>query len=139
MSRSEAWISFLHRPHPFRLSERTQLLLLFAVTPSASTFDYRRWLDEEQILSLGKYLPAEALKDLLARLYALHRQAYDYDDTTRHLDDVAQGLLECLESNLRNLRQTIRLAVDIYDRCYAHRDYTAAQAVGELRLALLGR
>ena len=98
----------------------------------------RRWLDDEQILTLGKYLPAEALDDLMARLYVLHRQAYVYENASQHLD-LSKGLLECLENNLLNLRQTIRLAVDIYDRCYAHRDYTAAQAVGELRQALLGR
>ncbi|MEJ7615379.1 MAG: BREX system ATP-binding domain-containing protein [Pyrinomonadaceae bacterium] len=127
-----------YRPHPFRLKERSQLLVLFAVTPSASTFDYRRWLDEEQILSLSKYLSAAALDDLMARLYVLHRQAYSYDNAHRYLD-VSQGLLDCLDSNLLNLRQTIRLAVEIYDRCYAHPDYTAAEAVSELRRALLGR
>ncbi|MCY7377220.1 MAG: ATP-binding protein [Pyrinomonadaceae bacterium] len=127
-----------HRPHPFRLTERSQLLLLFAVTPSASTFDYRRWLDDEQIISLKRSLPAEALDELMARLYVLHRQAYEYENTNHYLD-VSAGLIECLENNLLNLRQTIRLAVDIYDRCYAHPDYTAAQAVGELRQALLGR
>ncbi|CAN5257996.1 hypothetical protein BH18ACI2_BH18ACI2_21950 [soil metagenome] len=134
----ESDLEHQHRPHPFRLTERSQLLLLFAVTPSASTFDYRRWLDDEQILTLGKYLPAEALDDLMARLYVLHRQAYGYENASQDLD-LSEGLLECLENNLLNLRQTIRLAVDIYDRCYAHRDYTATQAVGELRQALLGR
>jgi len=134
----ESDLEHQHRPHPFRLTERSQLLLLFAVTPSASTFDYRRWLDDEQILTLGKYLPAEALDYLMARLYVLHRQAYAYENASQYLD-LSEGLLECLENNLLNLRQTIRLAVDIYDRCYAHHDYTAAQAVGELRQALLGR
>jgi hypothetical protein len=64
--------------------------------------------------------------------------AYEYENTNHYLD-VSAGLIEFLENNLLNLRQTIRLAVDIYDRCYAHPDYTAAQAVGELRRALLGR
>jgi hypothetical protein len=127
-----------HNAHDFRLTERSQLLLLFAMTPSASTFDYRRWLNDEQILSLNKYLPAEALDDLMARLYVLHRQAYKYENASHYLD-VSHGLLECLEGSLINLRQTIRLAVEIYDRCYAHNDYTATQAVSELRRALLGR
>ncbi|MDQ3041139.1 MAG: ATP-binding protein [Acidobacteriota bacterium] len=135
---SENLLEHQHRPHPFRLTERSQLLLLFAVTPSASTFDYRRWLDDEQIISLKRSLPAAALDELMARLYVLHRQAYEYENTNHYLD-VSAGLIEFLENNLLNLRQTIRLAVDIYDRCYAHPDYTAAQAVGELRRALLGR
>jgi hypothetical protein len=134
----ESDLEHQHRPHPFRLFERSQLLLLFAVTPSASTFDYRRWLEEEQILALGKDLSGDALNDLMARLSALHRQAYAYENSDQSLA-VARGLRQCLDSNLLNLRQTIRLAVDIYDRCYAHRDYTATQAVGELRQALLGR
>ena len=135
---NEGHITHQRREHPFRLKERSELLLLFAVTPAASAFDYRRWLDDDQVLALSKYLPAAALDDLMARLYVLHRQAYNYDSPGRYLD-VSQGLLECLENNLLNLRQTIRLAVEIYDRCYAHTDYTPAEAVGELRRALLGR
>ena len=126
-----------HRAHPFRLTERSQLVLLFAVTPSASTFDYRRWLNEDQILTLDGHLPAEALDDLMARLYVTHRQAYAYDANDNYLD-VAHGLLQCLDANLINLRQTIRLATEIYDLCYAHRDFTATEAVEELRRALLG-
>lgn len=125
-----------HRAHPFRLTERSQLLLLFAVTPSASTFDYRRWLTEDQILTLNGHLPAEALDDLMARLYVTHRRAYSYDANDNYLD-VAHGLLECLDANLINLRQTIRLATEVYDLCYAHTDFTAGQAVEELRRALL--
>jgi hypothetical protein len=112
------------------------LLLLFAVTPSTNTFDYRRWLDEEQVLALNKYLPPAALDELMALLYVLHRQAYAYNNSEQFLD-VAQGLLDSLDSNLINLRQVIRLAVEIFDLCYAHKDYTAAQAVAELRHALL--
>jgi hypothetical protein len=134
----EGHLEHQRRPHDFRLKDRSELLLLFAVTPAASAFDYRQWLDEDQVLSLSKYLPAAALDDLMARLYVLHRQAYNYDSPGRYLD-VSQGLLECLENNLLNLRQTIRLAVEIYDRCYAHPDYTPGEAVGELRRALLGR
>jgi len=126
-----------HRAHPFRLTERSQLLLMFAVTPSANTFDYRRWLHDEQILTLGGHLPAAALDELMARLYVLHRRAYNYERHARYLE-VAQGLLECLERNLINLRQTIRLATEIYDLCYAYPDFSAAQAVEELRRALLG-
>lgn len=126
------------KAHDFRLTERSQLLLSFALTPSASTIDYQRWLHDEQVISLNKYLPAKELDDLMARLYVLHRQAYSYDNTNHYLD-VSKGLLECLESNLINLRQTIRIAVEIYDRCYAHNDYPATQAVSELRRALLGR
>lgn len=126
-----------YRAHPFRLTERSQLFLMFAVTPSANTFDYRRWLNDEQILALGKQLSPQALDELLARLYVLHRQAYAYDAHDRFLD-VSHGLLECLERNLINLRQVIRLATEIYDLCYAHPDFTAAQAVAELRRALLG-
>lgn len=133
---NESDLQHQHRAHPFRLTERSHLLLLFAVTPSANTFDYRRWLDEEQVLALNKYLPPAALDELMARLYVLHRQAYAYDNSEQFLD-VAQGLLECLDSNLINLRQVIRLAVEIFDLCHAHKDYTATQAVAELRRALL--
>ncbi|MGA9994935.1 MAG: BREX system ATP-binding domain-containing protein [Pyrinomonadaceae bacterium] len=133
---NESDLQHQHRAHPFRLTERSHLLLLFAVTPSANTFDYHRWLKEEQVLALDKYLPPAALDELMARLYALHHQAYAYHNSEQFLD-VAQGLFECLDSNLINLRQMIRLAVEIFDLCYAHNDYTATQAVAELRHALL--
>jgi hypothetical protein len=133
---NESDLQHQHRAHSFRLTEHSHLLLLFAVTPSANTFDYRRWLGDEQVLALSKYLPPAALDELMARLYALHRQAYAYDNSEQFLD-VAQGLFECLDSNLINLRQVIRLAVEIFDLCYAHEDYTATQAAAELRGALL--
>jgi len=125
-----------YHSHPFRLKDNSHLLLLFAVTPSANTFDYRRILDEEQILALKKYLPPAALDELMTRLYVLHRQSYNYDNNGQFLD-VAQGLSECLDNNLINLRQFIRLSVEIFDLCYAHRDFNASQAVAELRRALL--
>ena len=123
---------------PFRFQDRSQLLVMFAVTPSASTFDYQRWLHEDQIIGLTASLDAAALDDLMARLYVLHRQAYGYERSEQFLD-VSQGLLECLEGRLINLRQTIRLATEIYDLCFAHADYSATQAVGELRKVMLGR
>lgn len=109
---NESDLQHQHRAHPFRLTADSHLLLLFAVTPSANTFDYRRWLGDEQVLALSKYLPPAALNELMARLYVLHRQAYAYNHSEQFLD-VAQGLLECLDSNLINLRQVIRLAVEI--------------------------
>jgi hypothetical protein len=133
---NESHLQHQHRAHSFRLTADSHLLLLFAVTPSANTFDYRRWLNEDQVLALNRYLPPAALDELMARLYVLHRQAYVYNNSEQFLD-VAQGLLECLDSNLINLRQVIRLAVEIFDLCYAHKDYTSTQAVGELRHALL--
>lgn len=126
-----------HRPHPFRLNERSQIVLMFAVTPSANTFDYRRWLNENQILELDGHLSAAALDDLMARLFVTHQQAHAYEANNRH-PDISQALLQCLDSRLINLRQTIRLAVEIYDLTHAHADFTAAHAVTELRRALLG-
>lgn len=123
---------------PFRFQDRSQLLVMFAVTPSASTFDYQRWLHDDQIIALTANLDAAALDDLMARLYVLHRQAYGYDRSEQFLD-VSNGLLECLEGRLINLRQTIRLATEIYDLCFAHQDYSATQAVNELRKVMLGR
>ncbi len=75
---------------------------------------------------------------LAARLYELHRQAYSYDRSVL-APGIAQGLMECLESGLINLRQTIRLATEIYDLCFSHSDFTAAQAVAEMRSAVMGR
>ena len=125
-----------HRAHSFRLTERSHLLLLFALTPAANTFDYQRWLEEGQVLALNKHLPPAAIDELMARLYATHRRAYAYDQNEQFLD-VAQSLLECMDSDLINLRQVIRLAVEIFDLCYAHKDYHPAQASAELRGALL--
>ena len=45
---------------------------------------------------------------------------------------------EGLRQRLINLRQTIRLATEVYDLCYAHADYNAARAVEELRRSLFG-
>lgn len=125
-----------HHSHPFRLKDNSHLLLLFALTPSANTFDYKRFLDEEQILELKKYLSSTALDELLTRLYVLHRQSYRYENHAEFLD-ISQGLLECLDNNLINLRQVIRLSVEIFDLCYTHQDFNASQAIGELRRALL--
>ncbi len=133
---SENDLAHQYYSHPFRLKENSHLLLMFAVTPSANSFDYGRLLDEEQILQLKKYLPAEALEKLTARLYDLHRQSYTYENHARLLD-VSKGLSECMDNNLINLRQVIRLSVEIFDLCFAYQDYDAKQAVAELRRALL--
>jgi hypothetical protein len=125
-----------YHAHPFRLKDDSHLLLMFAVTPTANTFDYKRFLDEEQILQLKKYLPPDALDELLTRLYVLHRQSYKYENHAEFLD-ISHSLLECLDNNLINLRQVIRLSVEIFDLCYAHQDFNSNQAVAELRKALL--
>ena len=78
------------------------------------------------------------MNDLVTRLCALHRNAYSYDHAVQHLD-VAQALMECLENGLINLRQAIRLATEIYDLCFAHADFAAAEAVAEMRRALMGQ
>jgi hypothetical protein len=125
-----------HNSHPFRLKNDSHLLLLFALTPTANTFDYKHFLESDQILHLKKYLTPTALDELLTRLYVLHRQSYAYENHAEFIE-VSQGLLECLDNNLINLRQVIRLSVEIFDLCYAHQDYNAKQAVAELRKALL--
>ncbi len=125
-----------YHSHPFRLKENSHLLLLFALTPTANTFEYKRFLAEEQILQLKKYLPPDALDELMARLYVLHRQSYNYENHAQFLE-ISQCLLECLDNNLINLRQVIRLSIEIFDLCYAHEDFNADQAVAELRRALL--
>jgi len=125
-----------HHSHPFRLKDNSHLLLLFALTPTANTFDYQRFLDEKQILQLKKYLLPDALDELLTQLYGLHRQSYAYENHAEFIA-ISNGLLECLDNNLINLRQVIRLSVEIFDLCYAHQDYNADQAVAELRQALL--
>jgi bacteriophage exclusion system BrxC/D-like protein len=135
---TEASLQHQQREHPFRFAERSQMLLMFAVTPSANTFDYRRWLNEEQILPLTGYLPDQAVDELMAQLYALHKQAYSYEREDAYLA-LSKGVQEGLEQRLINLRQTIRVATEVYDLCYAHRDYSAAQAVEELRRSLFGR
>jgi hypothetical protein len=134
---SESDLLHQRREHPFRFSDRSELLLMFAVTPSASTFDYRRWLEEDQILALDGHLPADEIDKLMAQIHALHRQAYSYERNVPHLD-VSRGVRECLERRLINLRQTIRIATEIYDLCYAYPDYSPTQAVEEMRRSLIG-
>jgi len=135
---SESQLEHQQREHPFRFADRSELLLMFAVTPSANTFDYRRWLDEEQIITLTGDLSANALDELMEQLFALHSQAYDYRSDGEH-SDLSQGAREGLERRLINLRQTIRLAVEVYDTCYAHKDFSISQAVEEMRQSLFGR
>lgn len=134
---SEASLQHQRHEHPFRFAERSQMLLMFAVTPSANTFDYRRWLHDEQILPLSGYLSDHALDELMARLYALHKQAYSYEREGAY-STLSRGVREGLAQRLINLRQTIRLATEVYDLCYAYPDYSAAQAVEELRRSLFG-
>lgn len=135
---TETILHHQQREHPFRFAERSQMLLMFAVTPSANTFDYRRWLNEEQILTLTGYLPDRAIDELMRQLYVLHKQAYLYERDDAYLT-LSKGVQEGLEQRLINLRQTIRLATEVYDLCYAHSDYSAEQAVEELRRSLIGR
>jgi hypothetical protein len=123
--------------HPFLAAERSELLVMFAVTPSANTFDYRRWLDESQILPLESKLSAEELMDLLGRLHAMHERAYGYE-RRGCAEEISPGLRACLDGELINLRQTIRIATQIYDLCYSNPDYPPLQAVAELRSAMLG-
>ncbi|MBX3276474.1 MAG: DUF2791 family P-loop domain-containing protein [Acidobacteria bacterium] len=123
--------------HSFLAAERSDLLVMFAVTPSASTFDYRRWLDDDQIVPLQHKLSAGALTDLLGRLQAMHEQAYGYERRVG-IEEISSGLRACLDGELINLRQTIRLATQIYDLCYAHPDYPALHAIAELRGAMFG-
>jgi len=134
----EAQLAHHKNAHSFLFADRSQLLVMFAVTPSASTFDYRRWLKEEQIIALSPHLSAGAVDDLMARLSALHRQAYVYERRDLHTE-VSRGLRECLESRLINLRQMIRLATEVYDLSYAHPDFGVLQAMAELRQVMLGR
>ena len=134
---SESNLTHQQREHPFRFSDRSELLLMFAVTPSASTFDYRRWLDEDQIITLNGHLPADEIDKLMAQIHVLHRQAYSYKQNVSHLE-ISQGIQDCLDRRLINLRQTIRLATEIYDLCYAYPDYNATQAVEEIRRGLIG-
>ncbi len=124
--------------HAFRFTDRSQLLVMFAVTPSASTFDYRRWLSDEQVIALSPHLSESAVNELMIRLSALHRQAYAYEHGNNYAE-VAQGLRECLDGRLINLRQLIRLATEVYDLNYAHPDFSARQAVTELRRVMLGQ
>ncbi len=135
---TEASLQHQKREHPFLFAERSQLLLMFAVTPSANTFDFRRWLHEDQIIALTGYLSEQALDKLMAQLYTLHKQAYSYEREDAYLT-LSKGVREGLEQRLLNLRQTIRLATEVYDLCYAHSDYSAAQAVEELRRSLFGQ
>ena len=133
---SESDLMHQRREHPFRFSERSELLLMFAVTPSACTFDYRRWLDEDQILTLNGQLSPGEIDKLMQRIHMLHRQAYSYEQNVSHLE-LSQGAQECLERRLINLRQTIRLATEVYDLCYAYTDYSATEAVEEMRRSLI--
>ncbi len=126
------------KAHPFRFADQSRLLVMFAVTPSASTFDYRRWLLEEQVIQLNSHLSPESVDELMRRLQLLHCQALGSkggNDTS----EIARILLECADSGLINLRQMIRLAMEIYDLNYAHPDFSVEQAVAELRRVMLGR
>jgi hypothetical protein len=135
---SEAELEHQRHAHPFRFAERSELLLLFAVTPSANTFDYQRWLSQEQIVALNGQFSTAELDALMARLYALHNQAYGDKGAADH-PRIAEGLLECLDARLINLRQMIRLATEIYDLSATYPDYSAREAIEELRSAMLGR
>ncbi len=134
----EAQLAHHTNAHAFRFTDHSQLLVMFAVTPSASTFDYRRWLNDEQVIALNAHLSESAVNELMIRLSALHRQAYAYEHGNNYAE-VAQSLRECLDGRLINLRQMIRLATEVYDLNYAHPDFTASQAVSELRRVMLGR
>jgi hypothetical protein len=127
-----------HQRHeyPFRFTDESRLFYMFALTPSTGSFDYKKWLSSDQIIVLDGNLPEAALDELMARIYVLHRKAYNYQQGDYFLD-ISHALLECLERKLINLRQTIRLAVEIYDLCYSYPDFGPARAIEELHQKLL--
>ncbi len=126
------------REHAFRFADRGETLFMFAVTPTVGSFSYKSWLDKEQIITLNGYLSESAINELMSKLKTLHQEAYGYskDDKT---DEVTKTLLSCLERRLINLRQTIRLAVDVYDRWFVYEDFAFSQAATEINHSLLGR
>ncbi|MFN0118988.1 MAG: BREX system ATP-binding domain-containing protein [Blastocatellia bacterium] len=123
---------------PFRFADQSGLLVMFAVTPSASTFDYKRWLGADQIINLGTRMTPEALKELLSRLGRLHAQAHGQAKSVNSTR-MAEALHECLEGRLINLRQLIRLAMEMFDLCYTDATFKPAQAANELRQVMLGK
>lgn len=126
------------REHSFRFAQRSEILFMFAVTPTAGSFGYKSWLDKEQIITLNGYLSQSAINELMNKLKTLHQQAYGYSKEDK-TDDVTKILLSCLENRLINLRQTIRLAIDVYDRCFVYEDFAFLQAAKEISQGLLGR
>lgn len=131
----ETQLQHQKREHAFRFAQRSEMLFMFAVTPSLGSFDYKHWLTSDQIITLNGYLSQTAIEQLMKKLQRLHQQAYGYtkEDTLIEITDI---LLSCLERRLINLRQTIRLAVDVYDRWFSYTDFPLSQAANEISKAL---
>lgn len=99
------------------------MLFMFAVTTSALALDYTSWLSKDKVIRLQNLLSPGELESLMAQIYVFHRQAYSYDKKEMFLD-VACKLIARYEAGLFNLRELIRLSVQVFDLLYAHPDYS---------------
>lgn len=124
------------RDYPITYDNGQGLFFLFTVTHSDNRMPLQDWLNDDQIFNLEPQVTPQEVGEFLERVLSHHATAYGYEVGERQRQ-VRRGSAELLAQGLRNgrlsMRQTVRLAVELYDLLYLHPDYDVATLLDELR------
>lgn len=124
------------RDYPIAYGKGQGLFFLFTVTHSDNRMPLQDWLDDEQIFQLEPQVTPQEVGLFLERVMAHHAEALGYAVGDRQRQ-VRRGSAELLAQGLRNgrlsMRQTVRLATELFDLLYLYPDYAVAVLLDELR------
>lgn len=124
------------REYPLAYDKGQSLFFMFTVTRSDNRMPLDDWLDADQIFHLEPEVTPLEVGQFLERVMGYHARAYGYELGDRQRQ-VRRGSAELIAQGLRNgslsMRQTARLAVELFDLLYLHPDYAVATLLDELR------
>ena len=125
-----------YREYPLAYDKGQSLFFMFTVTRSDNRMPLDDWLHEDEIFHLEPEVTPQEVGQFLERVVSYHAQAYGYEIGDRQRQ-VRRGSAELIAQGLRNgslsMRQTARLAVELFDLLYLHPDYAVPMLLDELR------
>jgi hypothetical protein len=124
------------RDYPPAYDAGQGLFFLFTLTRSDNRLPLHDWLDETDCFYLEPQVTPQEVGHFLAHLLTRHAQAFAYTPEERQLQ-VRRGAAELLAAGLRHnrlsMRQTVRLAVELFDLLFLYPACDVAQLLDELR------
>lgn len=124
------------RDFPLAYDKGQGLFFLFTVTHSDNRMPLQDWLNDDQIFNLEPQVTPQEVGEFLERVLIHHAAAFAYEIGDRQRQ-VRRGSAELLAQGLRNgrlsMRQTVRLATELFDLLYLYPDYDVALLLDELR------